>query len=130
MSVVSPFCAFALPILFDCIKLFDRKNPKIPEPAPQPAADSQADHRGVQYPRVGPHQPLRPDLELDPENPKVARGNVADVFRFRDRTSESNAKMFVHLKLHPPPRIPLLHPPLAHCYGRELVSDPPKNHAK
>ena len=30
----------------------------------------------------------RPDLELDPENPKVARGSVADVFRFRDRTSE------------------------------------------
>ncbi len=36
----------------------------------------------------------RPDLELDPENPKVARGNVADVFRFRDRTSESNAIAF------------------------------------
>ena len=30
----------------------------------------------------------RPDLELDPETPKVARGSVADVFRFRDRTSE------------------------------------------
>ena len=28
-----------------------------------------------------------PEFELDPENPKVARGSVADVFRFRDRTS-------------------------------------------
>ena len=36
----------------------------------------------------------RPDLELDPENPKVARGSVADVFRFRDRTSEGNAIAF------------------------------------
>ena len=36
----------------------------------------------------------RPDLELDPENPKVARGSVADVFRFRDRTSEGNAITF------------------------------------
>jgi ubiquinone biosynthesis protein len=33
----------------------------------------------------------RPDFELDPQNPKVARGSVADVFRFRDRTSEGNA---------------------------------------
>jgi ubiquinone biosynthesis protein len=33
----------------------------------------------------------RPDFELDSENPKVARGSVADVFRFRDRTSEGNA---------------------------------------
>jgi ubiquinone biosynthesis protein len=36
----------------------------------------------------------RPDLELDPDNPKVARGSVADVFRFRDRTSEGNAIAF------------------------------------
>jgi ubiquinone biosynthesis protein len=36
----------------------------------------------------------RPDFELDPENPKVARGSVADVFRFRDRTSEGNAIAF------------------------------------
>ena len=36
----------------------------------------------------------RPDLELDPENPKVARGSVADGFRFRDRTSEGNAITF------------------------------------
>ena len=36
----------------------------------------------------------RPDLELDPENPKVARGSVADVFRFRDRTSEGNPIAF------------------------------------
>jgi ubiquinone biosynthesis protein len=36
----------------------------------------------------------RPDLQLDPENPKVARGSVADVFRFRDRTSEGNAIAF------------------------------------
>src|ERR1700732_5332704 len=36
----------------------------------------------------------RPDLELDPENPKVARGIVADVFRFRNRTSESKAIAF------------------------------------
>ena len=36
----------------------------------------------------------RPDLELDPENPKVARGGVADVFRFRDPTSEGNAIAF------------------------------------
>ena len=36
----------------------------------------------------------RPDLELDPENPKVGRGSVADVFRFRDRTSEGNAIAF------------------------------------
>jgi len=35
-----------------------------------------------------------PDWELDPENPKVARGSVADVFRFRDRTSKSNAVAF------------------------------------
>jgi ubiquinone biosynthesis protein len=33
-------------------------------------------------------------LELDPENPKVARGSVADVFRFRDRNSEGNAIAF------------------------------------
>ena len=33
----------------------------------------------------------RPDFELDPQNPKVARGSVADVFRFRERTSEGNA---------------------------------------
>jgi hypothetical protein len=37
---------------------------------------------------------VRPDMELDPENPKVARGSVADVFRFRDRTSEGNAMAF------------------------------------
>jgi hypothetical protein len=37
---------------------------------------------------------VRPDLELDPENPKVARGSVADVFRFRDRTSEGTAIAF------------------------------------
>jgi ubiquinone biosynthesis protein len=36
----------------------------------------------------------RPDLELDPENPKIARGSVADVFRFRDRTSEAGAIAF------------------------------------
>jgi ubiquinone biosynthesis protein len=36
----------------------------------------------------------RPDLELDPENPKVARGSVADVFRFRDQTSEGTAIAF------------------------------------
>jgi hypothetical protein len=36
----------------------------------------------------------RPDLELDPENPEVARGSVADVFRFRDRSSEGNAIAF------------------------------------
>ena len=36
----------------------------------------------------------RPGLELDPENPKVARGSVADVFRFRDRTSEGQAIAF------------------------------------
>jgi ubiquinone biosynthesis protein len=36
----------------------------------------------------------RPDSELDPENPKVARGSVADVFRFRDRTSAGNAIAF------------------------------------
>jgi len=36
----------------------------------------------------------RPDFELDPQNPKVARGSVADVFRFRDRTSEGNATVF------------------------------------
>jgi len=36
----------------------------------------------------------RPDFELDPQNPKVARGSVADVFRFRNRTSEGNAIVF------------------------------------
>jgi ubiquinone biosynthesis protein len=36
----------------------------------------------------------RPDYELDPENPKVARGSVADVFRFRDRTSQGKAIAF------------------------------------
>jgi ubiquinone biosynthesis protein len=36
----------------------------------------------------------RPDFELDSENPKVARGSVADVFRFRDRTAEGNAIAF------------------------------------
>jgi ubiquinone biosynthesis protein len=36
----------------------------------------------------------RPDFELDPENPKVARGSVADVFRFRDRTFAGNAIAF------------------------------------
>jgi ubiquinone biosynthesis protein len=34
---------------------------------------------------------IQPDLELDPENPKVARGSVADVFRFRHRGSVGNA---------------------------------------
>jgi ubiquinone biosynthesis protein len=33
-------------------------------------------------------------FELDPESPKVARGSVADIFRFRDRTSEGNAIAF------------------------------------
>jgi ubiquinone biosynthesis protein len=37
---------------------------------------------------------VRPDLELDPENPKVARGSVADVFRFRHRTSVGKAIAF------------------------------------
>jgi ubiquinone biosynthesis protein len=32
-----------------------------------------------------------PDLELDPENPKIARGSVADVFRFRDREGKTIA---------------------------------------
>jgi ubiquinone biosynthesis protein len=36
----------------------------------------------------------RPDFELDPQNPKVARGSVADVFRFRDRTSAGDAIAF------------------------------------
>jgi ubiquinone biosynthesis protein len=31
---------------------------------------------------------VRPDLQLDLEQPKVARGSVADVFRFRDLASE------------------------------------------
>jgi ubiquinone biosynthesis protein len=37
---------------------------------------------------------VRPDFELDPENPKVARGSVADVFRFRRRTSIGQAIAF------------------------------------
>jgi ubiquinone biosynthesis protein len=37
---------------------------------------------------------VRPDLELDPENPKVARGSVADVFRFRQRASAGRAIAF------------------------------------
>lgn len=36
----------------------------------------------------------RPDLELDPENPKVARGSVSDVFRFRNGALESNLIAF------------------------------------
>jgi len=32
-----------------------------------------------------------PEFELDPENPRVARGSVADVFRFRDRASPGKA---------------------------------------
>jgi ubiquinone biosynthesis protein len=36
----------------------------------------------------------RPAFELDPENPKVARGSVADVFRFRHRTSEGGTIAF------------------------------------
>ncbi|MBV8215030.1 MAG: hypothetical protein JOZ08_17625 [Verrucomicrobia bacterium] len=36
----------------------------------------------------------RPDLQLDLEHPKVARGSVADVFRFRDLTSEGKAIAF------------------------------------
>jgi ubiquinone biosynthesis protein len=36
----------------------------------------------------------RPDLQLDLEHPKVARGSVADVFRFRDLTSEDDAIAF------------------------------------
>ena len=43
---------------------------------------------------VAPAVQARPDLELDPENPKVARGSVADVFRFRDRTSKHHAFAF------------------------------------
>jgi ubiquinone biosynthesis protein len=39
-------------------------------------------------------QRARPDLQLDWEHPKVARGSVADVFRFRDRTSEGAAIAF------------------------------------
>jgi ubiquinone biosynthesis protein len=37
---------------------------------------------------------VRPDFELDPENPKVARGSVADVFRFQRRTSIGKAIAF------------------------------------
>ena len=47
----------------------------------------------------------RPDLALDPENPKVARGSVADVFRFRDRTSEGNAIAFKTVRADSLPRI-------------------------
>ena len=47
----------------------------------------------------------RPDLELDPENPKVARGSVADVFRFRDRTSEGHAIAFKTVRADSLPRI-------------------------
>ena len=36
----------------------------------------------------------RPHFELDRENPRVARGSVADVFRFRDRTFAGNAIAF------------------------------------
>jgi ubiquinone biosynthesis protein len=36
----------------------------------------------------------RPDLQLDPDHPKVARGSVADVFRFRDPASEDMAIAF------------------------------------
>ena len=36
----------------------------------------------------------RPDLQLDPEHPKIARGSVADVLRFRDRTAEDAAIAF------------------------------------
>ena len=36
----------------------------------------------------------QPDLELDLGNPKVARGSVSDVFRFRNRTSAGNAIAF------------------------------------
>ena len=37
---------------------------------------------------------MRPDLELDPQNPRVARGSVADVFRLRHRTSEGTVMAF------------------------------------
>src|SRR5271165_6973274 len=37
---------------------------------------------------------LAAQARLDLENPKVARGSVADVFRFRDRTSEGNPIAF------------------------------------
>lgn len=37
---------------------------------------------------------VRPDLLLDLEHPKVARGSVADVFRFRYQTSEGKAIAF------------------------------------
>ena len=36
----------------------------------------------------------RPDLQFDLEQPKIARGSVADVFRFRDLTSEDAAIAF------------------------------------
>jgi ubiquinone biosynthesis protein len=36
----------------------------------------------------------RPDLQLDWEHPKVARGSVADVFRFRDLTSDGTVIAF------------------------------------
>jgi ubiquinone biosynthesis protein len=36
----------------------------------------------------------RPELQLDFEHPKVARGSVADVFRFRDRSSDGSTIAF------------------------------------
>jgi ubiquinone biosynthesis protein len=47
----------------------------------------------------------RPGLKLDPENPKVARGSVADVFRFRDRTSPGHAIAFKTVRADSLPRI-------------------------
>jgi ubiquinone biosynthesis protein len=47
----------------------------------------------------------QPGFELDAENPKVARGSVADVFRFRDRTSESDAIAFKTVRADSLPRI-------------------------
>jgi ubiquinone biosynthesis protein len=47
----------------------------------------------------------QPDFALDPENPKIARGSVADVFRFRDRTSGGNPIAFKTVREDALPRI-------------------------
>ncbi len=70
----------------------------------------------------------RPGLELDPEYPKVARGSVSDVFRFRDRTSEGHVIAFKTVRADSLLRIPneaaILMRMAKNCSAVSLVAGP------
>ncbi|HYY27531.1 MAG TPA: AarF/UbiB family protein [Chthoniobacterales bacterium] len=75
------------------------RNPRLPAEAratlaPLESLPAQAIPDSAVSAAVALAMQARPDLELDTENPKVARGSVADVFRFRHRTSFGKAIAF------------------------------------